>query len=649
MSDAQGKSEKLSTWQSRFERASTAYATELGSMDDREKMYRGERRLTPVVDNQKMEKTHHVRNIVAELVEAQVSSTIPYPKVTARRKQDEHLAQIIEDMLRNEIDRLPFELINDMAERTVPIQGGVFYLVEWDSLERTRFTTGELSVSVVHPKQVIPQAGVYTSVEDMDYIFVTLPETKGYIRSRYGKDVSNEREDAPEAKSPDGASTAEDIVTLKVAYYRNAAGGIGRYAWVGDTELEDLEDYQARRVRKCAICGEPEPPSETSNSALADEGEGKHSATRAVCPKCGASEWRSAPEEYEELYIPQKRTDGTFIPGATAFEYETTDEDGLVHTVQEEVPTRIPYYKPDIYPLILQRNVSLFGHLLGDSDVDRISDQQNTSSTLEEKIVKKLSAAGSLVITPPDATISVNDKDMRVLTLATPEDAQFIRVLDLEGDISQDMAMLQQVYEEARQTIGITDSFQGRRDTTATSGKAKEFAAAQTAGRLDSKRAMKEAAYASIYEAMFKFRLAYAAEPRTVVAREPNGATRYEQFNRWDFLERDENREWYWNDQFLFSVDASAALAANREAMWQETRMNLQSGAFGNPADPETLIMFWRKMETLHYPGAGETREYIEKQIEKQQPALPQQAMSPQMETGMPAVGTEQLWGREVF
>ena len=37
-----------------------------------------------------------------------------------------------------------------------------------------------------------------------------------------------------------------------VAYYRNQDGGIGRFSWVNDTMLEDLEDYQARRLRRCA-------------------------------------------------------------------------------------------------------------------------------------------------------------------------------------------------------------------------------------------------------------------------------------------------------------------------------------------------------------------------------------------------------------
>ena len=174
-------------------------------------------------------------------------------------------------------------------------------------------------------------------------------------------------------------------------------------------------------------------------------------------------------------------------------------------------------------------------------------------------------------------------------------------------------------YEEARQVIGITDSFQGRRDTTATSGKAKEFAAAKSAGRLESKRVMKEAAYAALFEAMFKFKLAYADEPRPVVATDDRGDAAYEEFNRYDFLEQDAAGGWKWNDQFLFSCDTSTPLANNREAMWQETLQNLQAGTFGDPTSYDTLVLYWTRMEQLHYPGAGDAKDFLEhKQAEQQ-------------------------------
>ena len=41
--------------------------------------------------------------------------------------------------------------------------------------------------------------------------------------------------------------------------------------------------------------------------------------------------------------------------------------------------------------------------------------------------------------------------------------------------------------------------------------------------------------------------------------------------------------------------------------------MNLQTGAFGDPSSTETLILFWSKMEELHYPGAGETKKDVYK------------------------------------
>ena len=239
--------EKLRLWQERLSRNESAYEAEKALMDGREALYRGERRITPMVKGERANKTPHVRNLCAELVEAQVSSSIPQPKVTARRAQDEGKAKLIEDMLRNELDRLPFEQLNDMMERTVPIQGGGAFLVEWDNTKRSHASVGELAVSMLHPKQIVPQDGVFSGVEDMDYIIIKLPQTKGFIRRRYGVDVEDEGEREPEVKGSD-SQAAQDMVTQYTAYYRNDKGGIGLFSWVNDTQLEDLEDYQARRL-----------------------------------------------------------------------------------------------------------------------------------------------------------------------------------------------------------------------------------------------------------------------------------------------------------------------------------------------------------------------------------------------------------------
>ena len=642
------KRDRLDLWKRRLRDNDAAYQQELKRMEEREAMYRGSDAIRPIVprDLRRVKETPHVRNLAAEMIESQVDSNIPQPKVTPLRQEDEWRAKLIEDMLRNELDRMQFERMNDLMERMVPIQGGAAFLVEWDHAKRGRGTLGELAVSTLHPRQIVPQDGVYTGIEDMDYIILKVPQTKESIRRRYGVDVADEAEEEPDVKSGEGADPADDLVTQYVAYYRNPEGGIGLYSWVGDTELEDLEDYQARRLRRCAVCGAVEPQEEIAPmdapaaGGLLPEDARPARRERGTCPYCGSRRWEDGPEGFEEIYVPIRRSDGSEIPGARLVETVTGEVDALglpVVAVVEE-PTRIPYYKPDLYPIVLQKNVSVYGRFLGESDIDKIADQQNTTNRIERKIVDKLVASGSYLSLPDSPAVKIDETDGKIIRLGNPADLAMIGVYDVEGDVEQDMAYLAQVYEEARQVIGITDSFQGRKDTTATSGTAKEFSAAQAAGRLESKRVMKDAAYADLFERMFKFKLAYADEPRPVVAQDIHGRAEYKAFDRYDFLDQDANGEWYWDDDFLFSCDTSAPLASNREAMWQETRMNLQTGAFGDPTSFQTLILFWTKMEMLHYPGAGETRAFLEEELRRQQEqmerqmALQQQAQAQQVQ-----------------
>lgn len=610
----------LRLWQDRLAESDAKWSAEVEKMNEREAIYNGDRTMQPLVPGDThrdgtRKKTSHVRNITFENIESQVSSSIPQPKVTPRRKKDEHLADVIEHFLRNELDRLPFEAINDLAERTVPIQGGAGFLVEWDNTKRTSTTVGEVDVTLIHPRQFGPQPAVYTSIGDMDYFIVKVPTTKGTIERRYGVTIEDDGESEPDVRSNYG-ETSEENLTLYLGYALNDHGGIDRYAWVNDTELEDLKDYQARRQPVCRACGKVKPlPGQEVNGAAYSGG---------ACPWCGGKDWEDRVQDFEELTVPVLRSDGTEIGGMQ----ETIGDDGLPALV----PAKIPCYRPDCYPIVLQRSVSVFGQLLGNSDVDMIRDQQNTSNRIEQKIIDRLMKAGTRITLPDRADLRTDPEDSERWYIGDPRAKSLIDVYDFSGNLQYELTYLAQVYEEARQIIGITDSFQGRQDTTATSGKAKEFSAAQAAGRLESKRVMKNAAYAELFEVMFKFWLAYSDEPRPVTYKDSTGETVYEEFNRYDFLEQGEDGQWHWNDQFLFSCDTSAPLASNREAMWQETRQNLQTGAFGNPEDIETLILFWAKMEELHYPGAAQTKKHLEEKAQRQEELAAQQAAAQQMQ-----------------
>ena len=662
-----GDNRKLSRWQNRLlqSNSDSQWSNEVRKMDKREGLYKGDRNLRPVVKMDKRdEKTPHVRNIVFENIESCVSSSIPQPKVTPMRQQDEHLAEIIENFLRNELNRQPFERMNDMAERTVPIQGGGLWLGEWDEGKRTHSTRGAIQTSLLHPKQLAPQPGVFTGLNDMDWFILKVPTTRETIRRKYGVDVYSEYESEPEIRGTGTTASADDALTQYIGFEKNDDGGINRYSWVNDIELEDKVNYYARRQPVCMHCGKVRPlPGQVISNGVkqpgnllpdpetgytggfieepADTAAGLQMAQQmamqyvqgepddgmllsgvniaatepkpydnGACPWCGGNEWESREMEFEQVMIPIETAAGKSIPG----EHIGTDDTGM----PAMVPTMVPFYVPDIYPVILQRNVSVFGQLLGNSDVDAIEDQQNTINRLEKKIINRMIKAGTRITLPNKPNLRTDPEDGERWFLNNAMELSMIKVLEFTGNIQNELNYLSYVYEESRQILGITDSLQGRKDPTATSGKAKEFSASVAAGRQESKRVMKQAAYAELFELMFKYFLAYADEPRTVTYKDHKGNSIYEELNRYDFLERDSNGEWYWNDQFLFSCDTTAPLASNREAMWQETRMNLQTGAFGNPQETTTLILFWTKMEMLHYPGAGQTRKYLEEKFQQE-------------------------------
>ena len=602
----------LSDWQEKFQKAQQAYDGERGAMERRELLYFGTRTVNAAKRSgkAKAQDADYVRNIVFELIESQVDSSVPTPKVSPLHAYNEERAMGIEAALRAEIDRMPFERFNDEQERTTYIQGGSIFLVEWNNNLRTHSTVGEVQVQVLHPKQVIPQPGV-TSLQKCEYVFVLLPQTKEYISRRFGVDVDGETEEAPDVAFSHKEQAASDRavdtkVTLIQVYFRNPRGGIGRFSWVNDLPLEYMEDYQARYIEACVKCG----------AAKADSEE---------CPVCGGKRFETQAHETEVL-----AEDYVIDPGVP----------GVREPVVILAGTEIPYYKPNCFPLVVRKNVSVYGRFLGDSDVDKIEDQQELVKKLGTKIQEKLLRGGSLLVTPQGASFPKTDAEFKIMQVKNAADASIVKQLTLQPNVSYDSAEKDKAYYDAKSTLGITDSYQGKPDSTATSGVAKQIAASQSAGRLESKRRMKDAAYADLYEMIFKFKLAYSDEPRPYMVTGPNGNRDYGEFDRMKFLEQDAAGQWYYNDQYLFSVDNSGGLANNRQSMWQETRLNLQNGAFGAPGELTSILLFWQIMESLHYPKAGDIRVQVEQMLQQQQQMMAQQQAMMQQQLLAAQAGT---------
>ena len=635
---------RLRYWQNVVKLDEEAWQSVRDNMDKQERLLRGSAAITAPDGTTAARQTGYKRNLVQEIIETEVDSNIPQPKVTALYQEDEDLARIIEDMLRNELDRLPMEVINDLQERVTPTHGADFLWVDWDQTICTHTTLGDADVREIHPRQFVPQAGVY-DIDEMEHFCIKIPRTWQYILRRYHKDVRSEDEEDREVRSQVDEAVPEGIVTEYLVFYRNDRGGIGRFSFVGDTELEDLEDCQARRQSVCSGCGA--------------EGNG------VKCMHCGGTNFREKVQEYEELTEDLTLYDGTVL---SAWEDET-DEYGLPvpdETAQPKIldvlsgsgalpgmngmgaavvarptrkrPRRIPCYTPGMYPIVMRRNVSMAGQLLGGSDADAIAGQQNEMSKISGKLSTKVMSGGSFTTKPEDLKFEFSDQDGRVLSVKSPQQLDMIRTYNTQVDISADLRYRAEIYEEARNIIGITDAFQGRKDATATSAVAKQFSAAQAAGRLESKRIMKNDLYQRLFERLFKWKLAYADEPRPIVAYNAQGQREYRTFNRWDFLRLDADGKPYWNDNFLFSCDTSAPLASNREQMWQEMRSQRSEGAFGDPTSLDSLILYWSMMEQLHYPMAGTIKAELQRQKQSQEEAA-QTGMMQQLGAGVPAQG----------
>jgi hypothetical protein len=579
------ESRKLKEWKDKYERATSEYSENLQLMDVYDKMYAGDRHVNRNPNyggGQSNVMSVNVRNITFDLIESEVDSAIPFPKVIPIHAEDEEQAKILEAFLRGEIDKQHFKAKNDVQERTTPVQGGSFNIIEWDNSIKTHCAVGDLAVNDLHPKQVIPQEGV-TELEKMDYVFVRSNQTKDYIKRRFNKDVDSE----------EGVSDGEDkpldnIVELVTVYYKNKDGGIGLYRWVGDVEIEDLEDYEERRIKKCKECGE---------TVVGDE-----------CPHCGSKKFEVVTDEMDIVKVPIPLTDEA---GNTVIGIDGTP----IFTVKE---VEIPYYKPGMFPIVLRKNISKYKSFLGFSDAAAIEDQQDTIKKLGSKINEKLLKAGSILTMPNGVQFQKNEEEFKILRIDNPQQLSMIQVVTCQADVSKDMSFLEINYQWAKSALGITDAYQGKYDSSATSGAAKQYSINQAAGRLESKRVMKNEAYAKLYELMFKFALAYADQPIPITMSGKDGELEFSHFDKSDFIKFDDAGEPYWNDEFLFTIDTTSTLLTNREAMWNQNDIKLQSGAYGPLGDLRTMRLYWLEQERNGYPHAGEVLAEVEKMLSQQ-------------------------------
>ncbi len=560
-----------------LDEALTEYSEALDEMQICREQYEG----SPKIDGSDEQATA-VRNITYELIESQISPDIPAPKVDSFifTEEKSRRALAIERLCRQTRMRLSLEDFNARDERLTYIYGGSVWLVEWDDAGGTR-GEGAVRLTSVSPEQFIPQPGM-TEIEDMDYCFLYLRTTRSELCRRYG--VTQEESALAAADYREGAGAApisgRDAVSLAVCFYRSEEGEVSRFIWSGDLTLSDEEHFFRRRRMRCARCG--------------------RSMQLCTCRENA----KPVPEEsMSEPSLPY-----------------TEGESGKRHPKTAKMASlfgEIPYYVPEQFPLILRRNTVSERRVLGQSDCMVIRSQQQQINKIESRIHQKLMRAGITPMMPEDARITLNNSVFgQVLKLREGERADSYGVLDTTPGITQDITQAERLYRQAKRIIGITDTFQGESDVYAQSGVAKQMQIAQAAGRLESKRRMKQLAYARLDRMIFEFHLAFADNARPLAFRDAMGNAGQDVFNRYDFLCYDgRSGTFYYDTDYLFSCDKNESPELARDALWQKNLENLTAGTLGNPTSPVTLLRYWRNQEQARYPFARENVEYFEKLV----------------------------------
>ncbi len=568
-------------------------------------------------------KSRQLRKIAYEFVESKIDNNIPLPKMSPKYKSDLPLVQVTEDYLKYNIDNIFSKYLNDRSERSTYVDGTSWYKVWWDSLENSYETSGTVKVDVCLADQIVPQPGV-SDWRQLEYIFELQQISLSRIYKLFGRRITPISGDSSQMAEP--AQQADlSTITMITCYYLNEDRIVGRFAWAQHSQqvICNEHDWQIRKLRTCTKCGQIVP------QAL-------------ECPICGSKSFKYENAKTEIL-------DQDLMEVYNPYDVGETDDPDAKDEYKSRVfltkGTEIPYYRLRMLPFIPRPAVSSIESLYGVSEVMVLLELQDMTNKLYTKMTDKTLSSGAIVTKPQRVKINDTDDGIKQVDVRTYEESQMVQTKQIMADTSQDIVAAQMLYDSAKASSGVTDSYQGKYDASATSGKAKEFAAMQSAGRIESLRIMKAAAFSGLYELVLKYLLAFSDESRRFVKVLPDGSTTEEEWNKYMFLDRDKYGELYYRDDFSFSSDPAATLETNRVAMWQEIQSQFIQGAFGNPQDPRTLELFWNMMDQQQYPlakmvlaGIKDNSQHLPPEIEQmllQQPEILQQVIATMQQSGM--------------
>lgn len=581
------RSQELIKWQKKLETAKGGQNIAL--MDKREYLVFGDRVVDKNVNasTTPSKKANNIYNIIYEFVESQVNNQIPMPSVKTKREGFEYLAQAIEDSISSDMMESDIDSINDMNERITPVQGYSIVEIGWDPDFKHHLYKGEIKLCGRHPKQLIPQPKVY-NLQKMDYFFILSDVSKEYVKRRYDKDLDNEEEQYPENTRLFGSEL-------------QTQGSPNETLSAGETEDEPLTE---------CVCWYKD-----------EDGD--------ICKYVWIND--TDLEDLPKFFY--RRMNGE-VKDVEILDHDVMGPNGPIAMAGEEVP----YFIPTKYPVSVRINVPKNFTFGGQSDVDIIRDQQDSIKRVVHKMEEKLVKGGTIIKALDDhTTFKITDEIYQIIR-GSQQQLSAISTQDLTADISRDIQFVQEQYRMAQSMLGITNSYQGKEDPTATSGKAKQIQVQQASGRMQSKMFNKYVHYKEIFEIIFQFKLAFYDELRPYLAEDTQGNQTYGEFDKYQFLQKDKTGRLYYNTDFIFGTDGSFGLPKDPMFMYQQAMSLFASQAIDVP-------QLWTILESLKFPQANKIKHQWQEKMDQQQiiEQLQQVIEQLQNELGQAQAGAEQM------
>ncbi len=559
-----------------------------------------------------------IYNATRELIDAQLRIDIPVPMVKPQIDNvvNRERARTITAMLHNEIDRIPFEELNDLWERESYITGGSVASVEY--LLSDDYKDGAVSVEHIKATEFFPQPDI-DRIDNMDYYFIIQDRTKTSIIDEYGEEFRAEITNETTNDESEADKDNEDIVTLILMFYK-LNGKWAHFAYVGNIELANLEDYYARKDELCSKCG--------STSCDCD-------AKKVKTSREGIPLMRPLKTRYHDISatVPVMDDNGEPVMINQIIGTNILTGTPVYAPAIAQEPRVIPYYTIKSAPIAVRKNETNAGALFGQSDCEAIRSLQEGMNIASTKILEKMVNSGYIMTKPESMSFELSNVMGRVLSVEAPDQLAMMKSIAFEFNSQADYYVLNQSYQYAKAVLGVTDSYQGKPDSTAQSGRAKEAQISQSAGIHRMTQSLKNVFFSNIYRCIFQAMLAF--DDGDHVYANPDNKEQSFKFSRLDFLDFDESGNLFYEDRFNFSVDETGINPNNRSEVLQNIAQDFSSGLYGDPATAEARLNLWKERQYLDFPGSTRQVEYWETKVKEEKEMLAQQQQMMQVQQMM--------------